>query len=67
MGKICDDDKQVATKKKSNDEIRKAWTTRVANSSDSLVLEDQAQYRIEWRAGWETLDGWTSTGQSKSC
>ena len=54
---------QINNVMESNDEIRKAWTNQVVNSSDSLVLEDQAQYRIEWRASWETLGGWTSTGQ----
>ncbi len=46
-----------------NDEFRKVWANQVVNSSCSLELEDQAQYRVEWKAISETLDGWTSTGQ----
>ena len=54
---------QINNVMESKDEIRKAWMNQGVNSSDSLVLEDQAQYRVEWKAIWETLGGWTSTGK----
>ncbi len=49
----------------SNNDIHKMWMESSEQQSDSLELEDQSKYRIEWRAGWESSGRWSSTAKGQ--
>ena len=49
----------------SDKDIHKMWMESPEQQSDSLELEDQSKYRIEWRAGWESSGRWSSTAKGQ--
>ena len=48
-----------------DNEVHKMWAEGLEQESESLELENQSKYRIEWRVGWESSGRWSSaaTGQ----
>ena len=56
---------QINNIMESKIETGKLWKNQADYLSDSLVLDDQLKYTLEWKADWETSGSWTSATQGK--